>query len=65
MRALSKVERRALLNLLTIFHLTFYDKTMRELIEELRELIRKNTLDPKHNKCDFDLTPQEKILSRK
>ena len=30
---------------------------------ELRELIRKNTLDEKYNKCEFDKTPREKKLA--
>ncbi len=39
-----------------------YDPAMRSACEELRDLIRKNTLDEKHNKCDFDLTEAERKL---
>ena len=59
---LSKAQRKALFNLCTIFHLTFYEEGMRKAAHGLRDLIRKNTLDPQHNKCDFDKTDKEKIL---
>jgi hypothetical protein len=58
---LSKQQRKALFDLCTIFHLTFYEEPMRAAAQNLRELLRKNTLDPKHNKCDFDMTPTDRV----
>ncbi len=37
---------------------------MRAAAQELRELLRKNTLDEKRNKCDFDMTKEEKIRAQ-
>lgn len=62
MRLLSKRQRLALYNLCTILQLTSYKKEMREAAEELRELLRKNTLDGDRNKCHFDLTESEKKI---
>lgn len=64
MRSLSKHQRLALYNLCTILQLTLYDPAMRAAAQELRELIRKNTLKESYNKCDFDLTKKEKQLSQ-
>jgi hypothetical protein len=59
---LSKEQRRALYDLCSIFHLTFYEKEMRIAAQNLRELLRKNTLDGNRNKCEFDLTERDKKL---
>ncbi len=60
LRSMSKNQRLALFNLCEILRLTFYEKEMRAAAEALRETIRKNTLDPNYNKCDFDLTTDER-----
>lgn len=60
---LSKAQRVALFNLCTILNLTTYDPALRVTTLQLRDLICKNTLNPKHNACSFDLTEkQRKIL---
>jgi hypothetical protein len=64
LQTLSKPQRLALYNLCTIMMLTFYDKDMRESAEKLRDLIRKNTLDVKHNKCVFDDTERDRRLEQ-
>lgn len=62
-KTLSGPQRKSLFDLCSIFHLTFYEEGMRAAAQQLRELIRKNTLDPTHNKCDFDMTDDEKKLA--
>lgn len=59
---LSKAQRVALYNLCTILNLTSYDPAMRTMALELRDVIRKNTLNPKHNACSFDLTEKQKKI---
>lgn len=60
--SLSKEQRLALYNLCTILFLTSEKSEDRESAKKLRELIRLNTLDPKHNACEFDKTAKEKKL---
>lgn len=62
LQAHSKAQRLAHFNLCTILLLTSEDPADRKAALKLRELFRKNTLDPKHNKCDFDKTTKEKAL---
>lgn len=60
LRSLSKAQRLALYNLTSIFYLTFYDKDKRAAAQELRDMIRLNTLDRNSNECSFDLSDDDK-----
>ena len=64
LKSFSKKQRLALNNLCTILVLTMYDQNMRAAAEALKNLIRENTLDPKLNKCEFDMTEDEKKLAQ-
>jgi hypothetical protein len=60
---LSKAQRVAFYNLCTILNLTTHDPALRATTLDLRELIRKNTLDMKHNACSFDEEEQRPVRS--
>lgn len=62
LQSLSAKQRLALYNLCTILQLTSYDPHLRAAAETLRDMIRKNTLDMKNNRCEFDKTIEEKKL---
>ena len=55
LQSFSKEQRKALMDLCEILHLTMYNENDRKAIERMKELIRKNTLSDR-NKCTFDMT---------
>src|SRR5689334_1376390 len=59
----SKAQRLAHYNLFTILALTAESPEERQFFWKARDTFRLNTLDPKTNKCEFDLTDDEKKLA--
>jgi len=59
LKSFNKEQRKALYDLCTVYVLTWYDESARKNAQEVRDLIRKNTLT-QNNVCEFDKTDDDR-----